>query len=327
MIKFINELMNKIIDGHEIDNAEAMTLLKIKDEEVPFLMGCASIIKNYFWGDKVKFCAILNAKSGNCTEDCTFCAQSGHNRASVDIYPLVTAEEMLNAAHYARKINTSCFGIVTSGESISKASEQDVLIKGIELIKSHYPDMETGVSIGKIDRNFLRRLIDAGLTTVHHNLETSGSYFENICTTHSYNDKLDFLNLLREENVKICSGGIIGLGESPEDHAELAFTLRNLKVQTVPLNFLNPILGTKLEKMQPGKPMELLKTIAFFRFVLPKQHIQICGGRNVNFRTLQPAIFLAGANGMMVGNYLTTAGQDPKNDLQIVGDLNLNVEF
>jgi biotin synthase len=325
MIKYINELMNKVIDGYEIDKAEAMSLLTLKDEEVPYLLGCASVIRNHFCGNKINFCAIQNAKSGNCTNDCVFCAQSSYNRASVQTYPLVSAEEMLDAARQAHQINASCFGIVTSGETVSDYSEQETMTRGIAMIKSRYPDMDIGVSIGKINRQFLKQLIDAGLNTVHHNLETSGRHYANICTTHSYNEKLDFLNMLKDENVKICSGGILGLGETPEDQIDMAFTLRSLKVHRVPLNFLNPIPGTKLENMIPKTPMEHLKSIAFFRFALPQTHIQVCGGREVNFRTLQSAIFLAGANGMMVGNYLTTAGQDPKSDLQIIEDLNLHV--
>ena len=317
--------MNKVIFGYEINKSEAESLFKVKDEEAPFLMGCASVIRNHFHGNRVNLCAILNAKSGNCVNDCAFCAQSGHNRASVNIYPLVSAEEIIAAATQARKINASCFGIVTSGETVSSSSEQDTLIRAVELIKSRFPEMDVGVSIGKISRQFLKQLIDAGLDTVHHNLETSARHYANICTTRSFNEKLDFINLLKEEAVKICSGGILGLGETPDDRIDMAFTLRSFKVNRVPLNFLNPIPGTKLENMKPGTPLDFLKSIAFFRFALPATHIQICGGREVNFHTLQSAIFLAGANGMMVGNYLTTAGQDPKLDLQIIEDLNLNI--
>lgn len=326
MIKFINELMNKVISGYEINKSEAESIFKIKNDEVPFLIGCASVIRNHFLGNRVNLCAILNAKSGNCVNDCAFCAQSGHNHASVNIYPMVSTEEIIAAATQARQINASCFGIVTSGETVSGSSEQDTLVRAVELIKTRFLGMDVGVSIGKISRKFLKQLIDAGLDTVHHNLETSARHYANICTTRSFNEKLDFINLLKEEDVKICSGGILGLGETADDRIDIAFTLRSLKVHRVPLNFLNPIPGTKLEHLKPETPVDYLKSIAFFRFTLPSTHIQICGGREVNFRTLQSSIFLAGANGMMVGNYLTTAGQDPKLDLQMIDDLNLNIE-
>ncbi len=325
MIKFLNELMKKVIEGHEINRTEATTLLSAKEVDIPFLLGCASQIRGHFCGDKINFCAIQNAKSGNCVNDCAFCAQSSYNRASVQTYPLVSAEEMLDVAKQSHAINASCFGIVTSGETVTNSAEQETMIRGIGLIKSKYPGMDVGVSIGKISRQFLRQLINAGLDTVHHNLETSARHYAIICSTHSYNDKLDFLNMVKEENVKICSGGILGMGETPEDRIDMAFTLRSLDVNRVPLNFLNPIPGTKLERMAPNTPMEHLKSIAFFRFALPRKHIQVCGGREVNFKSLQSAIFWAGADGMMVGNYLTTAGQDPGSDLRMVSDLNMHV--
>ncbi|MFH0976726.1 MAG: biotin synthase BioB [Spirochaetota bacterium] len=325
MIKFLNELMNKVIGGHEIDKDEAMSILSVKNEDVPFLLGCTSAIRNRFCGNTLNFCAILNAKSGNCVNDCAYCAQSSYHRASVKTYPLVSADEMLNAAVQAHQINASCFGIVTSGETVSSTAEQEIMVRSISLIKSRYPEMDVSVSIGKITRQFLRQLIDAGLNTVHHNLETSARHYANICTTRSFNEKLDFLNLLKDEKVKVCCGGILGLGETLEDQVDMAFTLRSLRVNRVPLNFLNPIPGTKLENMKQKTPLENLRSIALFRFALPEKHIQVCGGRELNFRSLQPAIFWAGADGMMVGNYLTTAGQDPKADLQIINDLNMTV--
>jgi biotin synthase len=325
MIKFINELMNKVINGYEIDRIEALSLLAVEEKDTPFLLGCASAIRNHFCGDKIKFCAIQNAKSGNCVNDCAFCAQSSYNRATVLTYPLVSAEEMLDAARQAHEINASCFGIVTSGETVSSPSEQETMLRGIELIKSQYQEMDVGVSIGKISRQFLRQLINAGINTVHHNLETSARHYANICSTHSFNDKLDFLNMVKDENVKICSGGILGMGETLEDQIDMAFTLRSLNANRIPLNFLNPIPGTRFENIVLKTPVEHLKSIAFFRFALPQKHIQVCGGREVNFKSLQSAIFWAGADGMMVGNYLTTAGQDPKSDLQMVSDLNMQV--
>ena len=325
MIKFINELTHRVLNGHEINRAEALSLLDVKDVDMPFLMGCASSIRSHFFGDKINFCAIKNAKSGNCVNDCAFCAQSSYNNAPALTYPLVSAEEILNAAKQANNINSSCFGIVTSGETVTNTSEQEILLKAIELIKSNFPKMDVSVSIGKISKQFLKQLINAGLDTVHHNVETSASHYADICSTRSFSEKLDFLNMLKDENVKICCGGILGLGETHEDQVDMAFTLRSLNVNRVPLNFLNPIPGTKLENMTHKAPMEHLRSVAFFRFALPNKHIQVCGGRELNFRSLQPAVFLAGANGMMVGNYLTTAGQDPQADLQLIKDLNFHV--
>ena len=327
MHKYIYELMNKIIDGHKINKEEALTILNQKTEDIPFLLGCASAIRSHFFGDKINLCAIKNAKSGNCINDCAFCAQSSYNNASVLTYPLISTDEIFNAAKQANQVNSSCFGIVTSGETVTNSSEQDVLIKAVGLIKSKFPEMDVSVSIGKINRQFLKQLINAGLDTVHHNLESSARHYAEICSTHSFNEKLDFLNVLEEENVKVCCGGILGLGETHEDEVDMAFTLRSLNINRVPLNFLNPVPGTRLENMTPKTPMEHLKSIAFFRFALPQKHIQVCGGREINFRSLQSAIFMAGANGMMVGNYLTTAGQDIDSDLRLIEDLNLKVFF
>jgi len=165
----------------------------------------------------------------------------------------------------------------------------------------------------------------AGIDKVHHNLETAASFFPQICTTHSYEDKIRELQMIKEEGVSICSGGIIGLGEKNEQRVEMAMALRELKINSVPLNFLNPIPGTRLENNSLLSSMEALKIIAIYRFILPQAEIRVCGGREVNLRSLQPAVFWAGATGVMIGNYLTTKGQEAEADLKIIEDLELKI--
>jgi len=234
--------------------------------------------------------------------------------------PLLDASEIVEKAKLAKGNRAHRFSIVTSGRGITNASELEKICEYIREI-SEDSDLIPCASLGILSDEQFHYLRDAGLKRYHHNLETAKSHFPAICSTHSFDERIQTILMAKKEGFEICSGGIFGLGETPEQRIELAFTLRDLDVDSVPLNFLNPVSGTPAEKYPLLAPLEVLKTIALFRFILPEKGIRVCGGREVSLRTLQPLMYLAGANGAMIGNYLTTGGRDAKIDLQEIMDL------
>jgi biotin synthase len=237
---------------------------------------------------------------------------------------LVDEDKIVSSASDAAANGSSCFGIVTSGTGISDGEELNRICRAVARIRN-----ETGISpscsLGIIDAGTAAILKEAGVETYHHNLETAGSFFPNICTTHDYREDMETVRAAKKAGLKVCSGGILGLGESAAQRVELAVTLRDLEVDSVPLNFLNPIQGTPLEKADFITPLQCLAAIAIFRFMLPRARISVCGGREANLRDLQSWIFMAGASGTMIGNYLTTTGRPPEQDWQMLKDLNLEV--
>jgi biotin synthase len=232
-------------------------------------------------------------------------------------------QQILHTAQEAEAMGARRFSIVTSGKALT-AKEMGKVIQAIRLIKDE-TELNICASVGMIAQNTAHQLKEAGLTRYHHNLETAPSFFPHICTTHRYEEDLDTLRNAKEAGLEVCSGGIFGLGESAEQRSELAFTLRKMEVDSAALNFLNPITGTLLEGTNALTPLEILKSVALFRFILPDKDIRICGGREFGLRDLHPLIFWAGANGIMIGNYLTTMGRDYRADLQMIQDLKLEV--
>ena len=214
------------------------------------------------------------------------------------------------------------FSIVVSGKGINNPKELEAICTIIEDIASHV-NIKVCASLGTITKNVFRDLKKAGLNRYHHNLETSESFFSKVCTTHSYQDRVATVKTAIEEGFEVCSGGLIGLGETHKERLELAFTLKELNVDSIPINILNPISGTPLQNALPLPPMEILKTISIFRFINPTRDIRICGGRETNLKNTKSLIYMAGANAVMIGNYLTTNGSDPKEDLKLIEDLML----
>jgi biotin synthase len=287
------------------------------------LLERARHIREQFFGDRVHLCSILNAKSGACAEDCSFCSQSTHHRSSVPVYPLVTVKEALEAAREAEAFGARCFSLVTSGRSLKGKRERQRVLNMVERIRSQ-TRLEVACSLGLEEVPFLRELRSAGLSTYHHNLETAPSHYDKICTTHSCETRIRTVQAAKEAGLVVCSGGIFGMGESPAQRAEFSLLMRQLEVDRIPVNFLNPIPGTALEGRQRLKPMEALHIVAALRVVLPGQEILVCGGREVTVRSLQPLLFRAGANGIMTGKYLTTPGQGVETDQRMLSDLELN---
>ncbi|MEM7828555.1 MAG: biotin synthase BioB [Candidatus Aenigmatarchaeota archaeon] len=324
MRDYIFFLENKVLSGEKISFNEALNLTECDSDTLPFLLASANRIRKFHKGDLIKLCSIVNAKSGNCPEDCAFCSQSARNKANIPVYPFIGAERILEHSRAAYKSGAKEFSIVISGKSIRKGKDLDELCKAIELIKGELP-LKRCASVGIIDREVAKRLKDAGLQHYHHNLETSRSFYPNICSTRPYDVNIESVKIAKSMGFKVCCGGIFGMGEAWKDRIELAMELRQLDVDSIPLNFLIPIKGTRLEHMKPIRPLEALKIIAIYRFIHPERDIFVCGGREHCLRDLQSWIFLAGANGTMLGNYLTTLGRPPEEDLQLLDDLELKI--
>jgi len=316
----MQKLAVEVINGRRLEKEELLALAN--ESNTLDLMFCAGKIRQALKGDDVQLCAIVNAKSGTCSEDCSFCSQSAHYETGAVSYSLKDKETIRGFSKEACTTSAKHFGIVTSGKSLSAGDEFASVCKTIEEITSD-GNILPCASLGTMDEEGARKLRKAGLVRYHHNLETSEGFFPNICTTHSFKERIKTLEAVKNAGMETCSGGIFGLGESWEDRVDLAITLRNIGVHAVPLNFLVAIPGTPLEKEPPLSPMETLKVIALYRFALPEQDIKVCGGRTTNLRDLQSWIFMAGANSMMIGNYLTTAGRSVDVDLNMLKDLEL----
>lgn len=324
-MKNLDHLTDRILTGGSITKGEALGLAGLTGSDLFDLFAAAHRVKERFVGTGVHLCSIINAKSGHCTEDCAFCAQSVHHRTDAPSHPLSDESEIVAAARMAEQSGSGCFGIVTSGTTIESGDELERICAALSSIRNRL-DISPSCSLGMLTPETARRLKGAGAVTYHHNLETARSFFPNICTTHDYEEDLATVRNARQAGLRVCCGGIFGMGETAEQRIELAFTLKELEVDSVPINFLNPIPGTRLEGADFITPMECLVTIALFRLILPDKRITICGGREKNLRDLQSWMFLAGANGTMIGNYLTTSGRDEAQDRQMLKDLGLEIE-
>jgi len=318
----VYSLEKRIFKGGEITEDEAIHLINLEGNDIYELLHSAARIRAHFKGNKVNLCSIVNAKSGLCSEDCSFCAQSSHFDTKAPVYDMIEPEKIAEAAKKAKEMKSREFSIVTSGMSVDNEEDLNTLCDAIEKIKDE-GGLERCASLGNMSRDAMLKLKEAGLQSFHHNLETARSFFPNICTTHDYEDDVNTVKNAKELGFETCCGGILGLGETREQRVELALTLKELDVDSIPLNFLNPIEGTAMAETPTVEPMEALKTIAMFRFLLPQKDIIVSGGREVTFRDLQPLIFMAGANGTLIGNYLTTKGSTPEKVLTMIRDLGL----
>jgi biotin synthase len=324
MNRRFDSLTERILARGELAQEEALELGRTAPHDLLDLFAAANRIKTHFVGNQVHLCSIINAKSGRCGEDCAFCAQSAHHETEAPIFPLVAEEAIAMAAREAEQKGSGCFGIVTSGTSIGSGEELEMICTALRRIRSE-SCINPSCSLGIIDQETAVRLEAAGAVTYHHNLETARSFFPSICTTHDYEDDVQTIRNVRQAGMKVCCGGIFGMGETMAQRVELALTLRELEVDSVPINFLNPIPGTRLAAANFLTPLECLHIIALFRLILPKKRITVCGGREKNLRDLQSWMFFAGANGTMIGNYLTTTGRDEQQDRQMLKDLGLTI--
>ncbi len=316
----IKESINKNI---EITDDILLSVFELSGAPLLELFSLTLELKEKYTGKKVNFCSIVSAKTGICSEDCSFCGQSavaGKKEKKIKVNSLMPVSDIVEAAKIAKNNGANEFSIVTSGTRITERAELEIIADAVRSIKN-----EVGItpcaSLGLMNYEDLSFLKQCGLEVFHHNIETSKDYFPEICSTHSFADNLETVKSAKKAGLKVCSGVIIGMGESRLDRIKMAKEIKELDVDNIPVNFLNPIKGTPLEGAEPLTPMECLKTLAVFRLVNPSKNILAQGGREHNLRQLQPLALIAGANGMLLGNYLLTSGRNPELDLELISDL------
>ena len=321
MKDFIRQVGDEVLQGKVLSFSEAKKLLGTDNINIVDLMAAAHQVRRRYLGDTVDLCTLLNAKSGRCSEDCKFCAQSAHFHGECETHPLLDVEEMVQAAHEVASEGGHRFCIISSGKRLDEKDLEKV-IEAAKRIRNE-TQLELDCSLGLISKEQAKALRNAGVERYNHNLETAPSFFGEICTTHSFAEREETLSFLIENGFSLCSGGIIGLGETPEQWMELVFLLRDLGVDCIPVNILNPRPGTPLEHMVPPSPLEVLKIIAVMRLAAPKTHIKLAGGRELNLRDFQAAALWAGATGMIIGGYLTTGGRAKEDDYTMLKNLGL----
>lgn len=307
--------------GAGISREAALTASRLEGHELISLFALANSVRHKRRGDLVDICAIVNAKSGGCTEDCAYCAQSGRAKTGIKSYPLLPIKEMVFNAQKAHEAGAKRFCVVTSGKKPDK-KELASIAKAITAIR------KAGVlpcaTLGILGADELRLLKDAGLERYHNNLETSERFFPQVCTTHTYKEKLKTAEAAKRAGLSLCSGGIFGLGETWEDRVDMAMELKRLEADSVPINFLIPVKGTKLEKSGVLPPLEALKIISIYRLLLPRREIRVCGGRFQCLGEFNSFVFAAGADGILTGNYLTKSGRPPQEDIKLIKDFGLS---
>jgi biotin synthase len=285
----------------------------------------ANKVRKKYIGNKLELCSILNARSGLCPEDCKFCAQSARHHADIPTYPLKKKEEIIEAAQKAKNIGAEKFGIVTSGNRLTRR-EVDVVAQAILEIKDRI-GIAVCASLGALEKSQLQILKKAGLSRYHHNIETSRRFYPYIVSTHSFEERINTINSAKQLGLEVCSGGIIGMGETWQDRIDMAYTLKQLNVDSIPLNILIPIKGTPLESITPLSADDAIRTICIFRIILKDKIIKIAAGREATFKNSQLKAFIAGANGMLIGGYLTVKGASLDADYALIEEIkNLWIE-
>ncbi|MCH4166160.1 MAG: biotin synthase BioB [Megasphaera sp.] len=310
----------RVINGGAITPQEAEELITLSDEDTPMALAMADRIRQHFGSAAVDCCAIINGRSGRCPENCRFCAQSSHYHTGVKEYGLLDSDTIVAAAKKAKAAGAARFAIVTSGRSVTEGPEFDRILTTLTRIKKE-AHIEICCSLGLISLHQAQALKAIGLSRYHANIETAPSHFPAICSTHSFEDKAAMIHIAQEAGLRVCSGGIFGLGESLAQRVEMAFTLKKFGIDSIPLNILNPISGTPFGNNAPLPPWEILRTFATFRFILPHALIRTAGGREVNLRSLQAYALTGGLDGLMIGGYLTTSGNKVSVDMQMLQDL------
>jgi biotin synthase len=303
---------------------EALELGALSDhDEIGALIERAWEARTERFGDSTDLCSLVNAKSGGCAEDCGFCAQSRYAEADTPMHAMMEPEQMLEHARAAEAAGAHRFCMVTQGQGLSKRDFEKVLA-GARLVAEH-TNLKRCASIGHISVDRARKLRDAGIQRVHHNVETARSYYDEVSTTVRYEGRIRTIEATEEAGLETCVGGILNLGETPRQRVEMAFELAEINPTSVPINLLNPRAGTKFGDRDLMDPWEVVKWVAIFRLILPDALFRLCGGRVENLGDLQPLAVKAGLNGVMMGNFLTTLGVDPQTDRDSFSELGLNV--
>jgi biotin synthase len=292
---------------------------KLQSLSLSELMAEALKVKLANRGTKTSLCSIVNAKSGQCSEDCRFCVQSGHYKTDNKSYPLQSKDELIQAARQAKEAGATRFSLVTSGRGPSPA-EVSKIAERIKAIRENV-DIKICASLGIIDKEQCRILKDAGMSRYHHNLETSENYFSQIVSTHSFAERMTTIGAVQDAGVEVCSGGIIGLGETEEDRISMAISLKKAKIDSVPINILIPIAGTPMAGTTALTIPEILRTIALFRIILEDLPLRLAAGRETALNDFLAMAYMAGADGMMIGGYLTRNGREPDMDLKFISQM------
>lgn len=315
-------LATRVLAGHRLTREEGLEILQSSDDEILELMAAAFTIRRRHWGKTVQLYFLMNAKSGLCPEDCSYCSQSKVSTAEIPRYNLLQPAKILEGAKLAHERQSKTYCIVISARGPSER-EMQAVESIVPEIKQRY-DMDVCACLGLLTPEQAQRLKAAGVDTVNHNLNTSESHYGNICSTHSYQDRIATLQAVRSAGMKLCSGGIMGMGESEDDIVQMAFALRELAVESIPVNFLNPIDGTPLAGRNQLNPRRCLKILALYRFANPASEIRIAGGRELHLGSLQ-CLGLYAANSIFVGDYLTTRGQAPAADYKMIEEMGFEI--
>ncbi|MEA4853068.1 MAG: biotin synthase BioB [Christensenella sp.] len=314
-MSYVKEAMEKVLEGRSLGKKEAIELYL---QPLEALCTAADKLRRHFCADEFDICTIINGKSGNCSEDCKFCAQSACSNTLTAQYPLLSTDEIVTHAAENQRQGVLRYSIVTSGKRLSDA-EVDIMCEAVRQIRSKV-EIAVCVSFGLLEEAQYRRLKEAGVTRVHNNLETSGRFFSQVCTTHTYADKIKAIKAAQAAGLAVCSGGIMGLGELPEDRVDMAITLRDLGIKSVPINMLNPIPGTPFAQNPRLTADDMRRIVAIYRFLLPTASIRLAGGRGL-LPDKGESCFLSGANAAISGDMLTTSGITVKTDMALLQKL------
>ena len=315
-------LAEQVLQGHSVTREEGLEILQTDEAQLLPLVNAAYTIRHAYFGRTVTIQMLFNAKSGACQEDCHYCSQSSISTAPIDRYALVSADEMLKAARQAHEAKAQRYCVVISGRSPLEKEVTDIA-SAVKRIKQELP-MQVCCSLGLLTEPQAKRLKAAGVDRINHNLNTSEAYHSSICTTHTYQDRVTTLKNARAAGLELCSGGIVGMGESDEDLVDLAFALQDVNPDSIPLNMLHPIPGTPLADANHLTPQRCLKILCLFRFIHPRRELRAAGGREFNLRSLQPmALYVA--DSLFVNGYLTTPGQPGHEVERMLEDMGFEV--
>ena len=318
-----NAIAQQSLAGELIDRATAKSILTAPDLVILEQLAAAYKVRHHYWANRVRLHFLLNAQSGLCPEDCNYCSQSKISSAEIEKYPLIAQEKIIQAANRAANLKAGTFCMAISGRSPSESVFENILT-AFKAVKDKH-DLKICACLGLLDESQTQRLAEVGVDRVNHNLNTSENHHENICSTHTFRDRVATLKNVQKAGITTCSGGILGMNETDDDIIDLAYSLRELNVTSVPINFLIPIAGTPLSDVNQLNPRRCLRILNLFRFILPKQEIRIAGGREVHLRSLQ-VMGLYPANSIFVGDYLTTTGQAADADLTMIRDAGFVLE-
>ncbi len=324
MNNFILGIKEKALANKTLSKEEALRIVECSDTELMELVTAAKYVRETYYGTRVKLNYLVNVKSGHCSEDCSYCAQSKGSNAPIDKYALMSAVAIIAHVERGLKMGATRACLVASGRGPGDR-DLDEFCGVVKKLKEKYSGLEVCASMGFLKNEQGKSLKESGVFAYNHNINTSAAHYEKICATHSFDDRLETIKKIRSEGFYCCSGVLAGMGETDADLVEMAFTLREQQVNAIPVNFLMPIPGTALEYMDCLTPQRCLKILALFRFVNPTVELRIAGGREVHLRHLQP-LGLMVANSIFIGDYLTTKGQNPIRDLEMIRDLGYQIE-